>query len=105
MLANADFTAKADCCNAVCQDEAPDTWEVKDNVAENVLRDFEDRWWTACREARSLGWLQRAHLSWRSCASMCQGCGIAATLCAKTGHIVCQGAGLVPLARGVAQQS
>jgi hypothetical protein len=35
------------------QDEAPDTWEVKDNVAENVLRDYEDRWWTACREARA----------------------------------------------------
>ena len=30
----------------------PDTWEVKDNVAENVLRDYEDRWWTACREVR-----------------------------------------------------
>ena len=36
------------------QDEAPDTWEVKDNVAENVLRDYEDRWWTACREVRGL---------------------------------------------------
>ena len=40
-------------CLALAQDEAPDTWEVKDNVAENVLRDYEDRWWTACREART----------------------------------------------------
>lgn len=30
---------------------APDTWEPSGNVAENLLRDYEDRWWKACREA------------------------------------------------------
>ena len=51
------------------KDEAPDTWEVKENVAENVLRDYEDRWWTACREARALGPLRAPVLEFfmRSC--------------------------------------
>lgn len=35
------------------QDDAPDTWEVKENVAENVLRDYEDKWWGACRDVRA----------------------------------------------------
>lgn len=30
---------------------APDTWEPSGNVAENLLRDYEDRWWKACRDA------------------------------------------------------
>eukprot|EP00208_Stichococcus_sp_RCC1054_P001395 CAMPEP_0206140168 /NCGR_PEP_ID=MMETSP1473-20131121/8670_1 /ASSEMBLY_ACC=CAM_ASM_001109 /TAXON_ID=1461547 /ORGANISM="Stichococcus sp, Strain RCC1054" /LENGTH=480 /DNA_ID=CAMNT_0053534233 /DNA_START=346 /DNA_END=1788 /DNA_ORIENTATION=- len=29
---------------------APDTWEPSANIAENLLRDYEDRWWKACRE-------------------------------------------------------
>lgn len=29
---------------------ASDTWEPSGNVAENLLRDYEDRWWKACRE-------------------------------------------------------
>lgn len=36
------------------QDDAPDTWEVKENVAENVLRDYEDKWWGACRDVSAL---------------------------------------------------
>ena len=57
MLAKAQ-PPEGDCGALLQQDEAPDTWEVRDNVAENVLRDYEDRWWTACREARACGLLQ-----------------------------------------------
>eukprot|EP00891_Asterochloris_glomerata_P003586 jgi/Astpho2/3586/fgenesh1_pg.00058_%23_2_t len=32
------------------KDGLPDTWEPAQNLADNLLRDFEDRWWTACRK-------------------------------------------------------
>ena len=34
---------------AARQDGSPDTWEAAENVADDVLREFEDRWWSACR--------------------------------------------------------
>ncbi|CAL8470619.1 g10161 [Coccomyxa elongata] len=32
------------------KDGAPNTWEPESNLADNLLRDFETMWWTACRE-------------------------------------------------------
>ncbi len=31
------------------QDGHPDTWEQQKDIADNVLRDFEEKWWTAAR--------------------------------------------------------
>lgn len=31
------------------KDDHPDTWETPSNLADNLLRDFEQRWWTAAR--------------------------------------------------------
>ncbi|KAK9863353.1 hypothetical protein WJX84_001997 [Apatococcus fuscideae] len=42
------------------KDDAPDTWEPMANIAENLIRDFEDKWWAACRkgdEAAIMGML------------------------------------------------
>lgn len=31
------------------QDGHPDTWEQQTDISDNVLRDFEETWWTAAR--------------------------------------------------------
>ncbi|KAK9828851.1 hypothetical protein WJX72_002407 [[Myrmecia] bisecta] len=32
------------------KDGSPDTWEPAQNLADNLLRDFEDNWWTICKK-------------------------------------------------------
>lgn len=34
------------------KDQSASSWEPKLNLADNLLRDFEERWWKACREAK-----------------------------------------------------
>lgn len=34
----------------VWKDGTPDTWEPAQNLADNLLRDFEERWWSICRK-------------------------------------------------------
>ena len=36
----------------LCVDESCTHREPKINLADNLLRDFEDRWWKCCREVR-----------------------------------------------------
>lgn len=37
----------------VWKDGTPDTWEPAQNLADNLLRDFEERWWTICRKGET----------------------------------------------------
>lgn len=35
------------------KDGTPDTWEPAQNLADNLLRDFEERWWSICRKGEA----------------------------------------------------
>eukprot|EP00199_Chlamydomonas_sp_CCMP681_P002019 CAMPEP_0119102154 /NCGR_PEP_ID=MMETSP1180-20130426/1002_1 /TAXON_ID=3052 ORGANISM="Chlamydomonas cf sp, Strain CCMP681" /NCGR_SAMPLE_ID=MMETSP1180 /ASSEMBLY_ACC=CAM_ASM_000741 /LENGTH=346 /DNA_ID=CAMNT_0007086393 /DNA_START=181 /DNA_END=1221 /DNA_ORIENTATION=- len=32
------------------KDDSPDSWEAAASLSEDLIRDYEDRWWTACRK-------------------------------------------------------